>query len=148
MLKFGKNTLTQLIIIHSSQTQSSVPSTSWPMESPAHFLCKKNKTTQSRFKAKIIRHILHTCESCMHTQTCGKLKAMLPGATVWWVLTVKTNLWLGVVFTVTCLRRGETQRGLNFPEIVSLIYVKGLHSVKTDTAKQTIIQPFVENCCI
>lgn len=30
---------------------------------------------------------------------------MEPGATVWWVLTVYTNLWLGAVFTVTCLEK-------------------------------------------
>lgn len=47
----------------------------------------------------------------MHVCTCGRLKAMLPAATVWWVLTVNTYLWLGVVFTLTCLWR---EIGLQF----------------------------------
>lgn len=41
--------------------------------------------------------------------TCGRLKAIVPAATVWWVLTVNTYLWFGVVFTVTCLQRKEKE---------------------------------------
>ena len=30
---------------------------------------------------------------------------MVPRSTLWWVFTVNTYLWVGMVLTVTCLRR-------------------------------------------
>lgn len=40
-------------------------------------------------------------KAMMVAPTCGRLKAMVPGTTLWWVFTVNTNLWIGVVLTVT-----------------------------------------------
>lgn len=48
--------------------------------------------------------------------TCGRLKAMVPGTTLSSVLMVKTNLCVGVVFTVTWLQKTEnaSQNHCNF----------------------------------
>lgn len=35
--------------------------------------------------------------------TWGRLKAIVPGTTVWWVFTVKMYRWFGEVLTFTCL---------------------------------------------
>lgn len=45
--------------------------------------------------------VAYFMKAMMVAPTCGRLKAMVPGTTLWWVFTVNTNLWIGVVLTVT-----------------------------------------------
>lgn len=111
------------------------------MEIPAHFLYTREIVKIKR-KKKRINCQLNVCmcyvQACVCT--CGRLKPMLPGAIVWWVLTVNTYLWLGVVFTITCLQRWSI---LSYSRCYH--FILGHHTTVKDVLSHNIIYTWFSN---